>query len=524
MQVIALQITIAQTKNDSLALIFQDEKRVDSLRFKALDNYYEINNQTQPDLALDALEYHYNLAKQKNATRQLFFAAKRKGNIYRLKSDYDKATEAYEDAERLSIQLNDGLLQAGIIGNIGNIYVYRQDYKRATQSFSKALEVFRKENDTDRESHMLTSLGSVYLIINNYDLALDYYQKAMDILNKRGFEDRSTAIIYINIGWTNFEKGRYSVAENDYLKGLKIFQQKNENFFIANCYETLAKIYLKLNQLEKSEIYAAKNLALNKELGVRNGILDAEIIIAQLTFETDIVDATKKAEAILANLPVDANNRVKRTIYQLLYKCYKAQNKLGLSLKMHEKFTVYNDSLQLEKNNFAVAREAVKNEFEDKLYQTQLENEKEQAKIELKQLKRTFSIIAVAVLLIILTILYFRNKSKNNRKKRDALLKEIKNLKNKTSTNIIVDSEVYELIREKIETSINRTLNETDWSVLNILLQQPEITNKEIAEKAFMSVDGIGSSLRRMYQYFDIENVKYKKIALITDAIKRSNS
>jgi hypothetical protein len=37
-----------------------------------------------------------------------------------------------------------------------------------------------------------------------------------------------------------------------------------------------------------------------------------------------------------------------------------------------------------------------------------------------------------------------------------------------------------------------------------------------------MSVDGIGSSLRRMYDYFDIKESKYKKISLILDAIKKS--
>ena len=77
--------------------------------------------------------------------------------------------------------------------------------------------------------------------------------------------------------------------------------------------------------------------------------------------------------------------------------------------------------------------------------------------------------------------------------------------------------------REKIELAINKKLNDTDWNVLNILLKEPDISNKELAEKAFMSVDGIGSSLRRMYLYFDIKESKYKKIALITAAIKASS-
>ena len=79
-------------------------------------------------------------------------------------------------------------------------------------------------------------------------------------------------------------------------------------------------------------------------------------------------------------------------------------------------------------------------------------------------------------------------------------------------------------MREKIEHSISRKLNETDWKVLTILLEDPALSNKEIADKAYMSVDGIGSSLRRMYEYFEIKESKYKKISLLLEAIKSSNN
>jgi len=120
-------------------------------------------------------------------------------------------------------------------------------------------------------------------------------------------------------------------------------------------------------------------------------------------------------------------------------------------------------------------------------------------------------------------LFYFNRNIKKNRKKRDELLQEIEKLKSNEDNNLVVNSNEFQLLREKIEKFIDKTLNETDWNVLNILLKEPDITNKEIAEKAFMSVDGIGSSLRRMYVYFDIKESKYKKIALITKAIKASN-
>ena len=521
---IIINTSYAQVSGDSLRLIWENENQLDSIRFNALEEYYEINNQIKPDSTLTSLNYHFELANEKNATLQLYRATKRKGNIHRLKGNYDIAMEAYTEAESLAKRLNDAILQAKIMGNMGNVFIYRQDYKQATEHFSKALKLYQDLNNSDGESHMLTSLGSVFLILNNYDLALEYYEKSLSTLNKRGFEDRSTAIIFINMGWTNFEKELYQDAKTYYEKGLKILQVKNENFFIADCYSVLARIHLKLNQLEKANDYANKNLALNKELDIKSGIINAEITIAKIYFETDVDEALKRGKSILVNLPADTFKEFKRDLYELLYKCYKSQNKYDLSLKMYENYTVYNDSIQQEKNNFAVVSEAVKNDFELKVYENKLENENEKTALKVSQRKRTFAITIASTLLIFCVVFYFRSKMKKDQAKRDVLLDEIEKLKNNADKGLIVDSNKFELVREKIEHSINRNLNETDWKVLNLLLDDPVITNKEIAEKACMSVDGIGSSLRRMYEYFEIKETKYKKISLLLEAIKTSNA
>lgn len=521
---IIINTSYAQVSGDSLRLIWENENQLDSIRFNALEEYYEINNQIKPDSTLTSLNYHFELANEKNATLQLYRATKRKGNIHRLKGNYDIAMEAYTEAESLAKRLNDAILQAKIMGNMGNVFIYRQDYKQATEHFSKALKLYQELNNSDGESHMLTSLGSVFLILNNYDLALEYYEKSLSTLNKRGFEDRSTAIIFINMGWTNFEKELYQDAKTYYEKGLKILQVKNEKFFIADCYSVLARIHLKLNQLEKANDYANKNLALNKELDIKSGIINAEITIAKIYFETDVDEALKRGKSILVNLPADTFKEFKRDLYELLYKCYKSQNKYDLSLKMYENYTVYNDSIQQEKNNFAVVSEAVKNDFELKVYENKLENENEKTALKVSQRKRTFAITIASTLLIFCVVFYFRSKMKKDQAKRDVLLDEIEKLKNNADKGLIVDSNKFELVREKIEHSINRNLNETDWKVLNLLLDDPVITNKEIAEKACMSVDGIGSSLRRMYEYFEIKESKYKKISLLLEAIKTSNA
>ena len=101
------------------------------------------------------------------------------------------------------------------------------------------------------------------------------------------------------------------------------------------------------------------------------------------------------------------------------------------------------------------------------------------------------------------------------------LLEEIKFLK-ENKVNAILDSNKFKLSKQKIDSHLNRVLNETDWRVLLILLDNPMVLNKEIAEKSNMSIDGIGSSLRRMYDYFEINQTKYKKVALIHKAVNIS--
>lgn len=188
---------------------------------------------------------------------------------------------------------------------------------------------------------------------------------------------------------------------------------------------------------------------------------------------------------------------------------------------MHEKFVNYNDSLLVESDNISVIRKAIQTEYEIKLYNEKFENEQVQSQLKLNQLKRTFSILLASSIIILLIIFYARSNIISRQKEKEILLKEIKHLKSVGNSSINLSPQGFELHRGKIEESIDRKMNETDWKVLNILLDDPVISNKEIAEKAFLTID---ACLRRMYLAFDIKESKYKKISLIMKAIKLSTN
>ena len=109
-----------------------------------------------------------------------------------------------------------------------------------------------------------------------------------------------------------------------------------------------------------------------------------------------------------------------------------------------------------------------------------------------------------------------------HRSRKMELMGQIEALHRSSGQTVILETPALELDRKRLDRMLDRPLNDTDWNVLNILLQDPTITNRSLAEQAHLSIDGVGSSLRRMYGYFDIRETKYKKMALLHAAMKAS--
>ena len=191
---------------------------------------------------------------------------------------------------------------------------------------------------------------------------------------------------------------------------------------------------------------------------------------------------------------------------------------------MNEQYLLYADSVLIEENKTAIIKEVLRAEHNTKVFENQIEAKKKQAQLKLKQLRLVYSLILIAAIIILILFFYYRFRIKKNQIQQEYLLDEIARLKSVETSSISFTGNSFQLNRTSIESHIDKKINETDWKVLNILLDDPVITNKEIAKKAFMSVDGIGSSLRRMYEYFEIKESKYKKISLLLEAIKTSNA
>jgi tetratricopeptide (TPR) repeat protein len=517
--------SFADSTNTSLKAIWENQKLVDSVRFKALSQFYILNNQIQPDSTLLVLEYYHRLAKEKNNLMELYNVANDRGGIYRLKGETELAMRHYKEAEQLAKSLKNDGITAIVQGNLGNVYANQKDYKSAIQQFYSSYTIFKRLGDLKGESHMLMSLGTVYLNIQDFDVATEYYREALAIMQNVEVPERRKAVVYLNLGWINYERKKFADAILNYDKALKILEKTQDKFFLVSCYSTLAKIYIEKKDVKNATLFAGKNQTLCEELKVFDDLIDSRTIFARLDLIKGNTDAARiKGESILAELDNRSGKELKLNLYDLLYKCYQAENNPEKSLKMFQNYTRYKDSIQSELNKLAVVREGLKIQFNNILEEKRLKNEKDKAMQESVQRTKTYGLIGASFLFLAVIAYYFHRNLQAGRKKREELMEELNRLKSNDTSNRLLPSQEFQLVREKIEKSINRKLNDTDWNVLNILLKEPDISNKEIAEKAFMSVDGIGSSLRRMYLYFDIKESKYKKFSLIMEAIRASGN
>lgn len=523
--------TSSNAQSDSLRLVWENENLLDSARFNALDEYYELYVHVMPDSVLLTLDYYYDLAIRKKAVRQIYRAKLRKGNIYRNQRKPEGALSNYKLARAAAQKLNNSRLEAIVIGNLGNIHLDQNEYFEAIQSYNEAKNIFIKENDFDGEGRMLTAIGAINSSIGNYELALTHYNNALIAYSKTkdapssasiDVFDVHTAVISMNIGLIHFKKESYHNAESAFNDAIKKLNIKHHVFYIKDCYLLLGQIKLALNEVGAAAVFATKSLELNQQLNTKFGILSSKVLKAQIKYVNDKDKGVMAMESLMNQVSKSPDFEIKKLVYEFLYNAYKHQEKWEPSLNMHELLLAYSDSLEQIKNSFKVVREAVQNEYEAKLVQSQIEHEKEKLVLKVRQVKRSSFMIVffIAVILIILWFFFLRNKK--NTQQRNILLEEIKFLKNQNLT--VVSYDKFELNKEIIDSYIDRVLNETDWSILQILLDNPIVMNKEISEKAMLSVDGVGSSLRRMYDYFEIRNTKYKKIALLNKVIKISKS
>lgn len=202
----------------------------EAYRIKGIGFSYLNNISLSVSNYLNALHYYRELNDRRNEAR----IYSNIGTLYK-SGDPEKAIEFFDTALKISRELKDQELLAGLYFSMAGIYMQRSEFKRSLHFFEKSLEIFSLRNDT---THILMSLqgtGRAYFHLNNLEEAKSRLLKAIGQAERHKVYS-VLADCYLTFSYLYIQQGQFNLAKRSIEKGMeysmKFKDPKRYNYFI----------------------------------------------------------------------------------------------------------------------------------------------------------------------------------------------------------------------------------------------------------------------------------------------------
>ncbi|MDX1349094.1 MAG: tetratricopeptide repeat protein [Putridiphycobacter sp.] len=401
-------------------------------------------------------------------------------------------------------------------GWLGYLNAEKGDIPEAIAYNLKSLDIAERLGLKENYPVILNNLGNLHQDLYDHDQAIKYFNECV-ALNKELNKTKSLATNYNNLGSAYRFKGDFEKAIDYYHKSLEIRTEINDEKGLSYTYSNIGTVYQNMLELDTALYYYEKSIVIRRLLKIKKGLA----IVLQKAGDLyrkkgDLVKAKQlTAEAYQIASTYGYAYEIKEAA-KVLYHIEKSENNVKAALAYFETYASLHDSLNSIDNQKAL----IKSEYQFKYNKKALIDSLEKAKIlvENKLLEEENSLVAsknaiqklwlaISVLGIIILIgaLYFYRKNTNA--KMDALRSEIKVRLNETLA-----------LKNEIETISNS--NTPSKSDLNIVLhdklsgREQEIldllalglSNKEIGEQLFVSVNTVKTHILSLYNKLDVKN------------------
>ncbi|WP_143750467.1 tetratricopeptide repeat protein [Clostridium cadaveris] len=215
-----------------------------------------------PDIkeSFEKCDYIVNFGKEQGMSWTEVYATKKKGNIYVVNHEYDKAEVAYRKCLNLIDSIGSNKLKHEIYNNLGLIKDRCLKYYDAVMYYQEALKYCYINNDFIKKDRITYNIGLTYYNIGNYEKSMDTLQLLMD--------DKCEKTSYYYKG--NMIQGviLYKLKRtSEALKTLlNLVESRNlDNSFLIRAYNNIALCYIDKKEYKKAEEFFDKAIETAKE-------------------------------------------------------------------------------------------------------------------------------------------------------------------------------------------------------------------------------------------------------------------
>ena len=312
------------------------------------------------------------------------------GSIYSLQGEYSMAVEYFFKSLKLRQELHQKIEATLVVENIGIVYFRQGDYKLALDYFKESYESYKEQGNEASASKILVNLGATYNRLKLPAKALEANLLSLTYFEKLN-NSTGVGIANNNVGNVYIEMKDYRKAISYYEKSLAIKIKMNDKRGMAVSYRNLAEAHLGLGDLAKAKTNIDQSLKIAEEIGAKEQIKDAYLILSQMfekakNYEEALIYEKKSAQAKDSLFSSEKSEQISRM--RAIYETEKAERETEIA-KVQATF-------ELEKKDVAIALLNKDNKI--------------------KATERNFLIAIVASLLMmsLLILYFFRQKQKSN--------------------------------------------------------------------------------------------------------------
>ncbi|WP_422360338.1 tetratricopeptide repeat protein [Reichenbachiella sp.] len=420
----------------------------------------------------------------------------------------EAAAELAKQAYALAKSQNQLIAQGEALRIIGGTYYIRGDYDLALENFLEAHQIFDEEEDRPKLTRILSNLGLVYKSLEDYERSLDYYQMSLALTTPN--DSLVLSKVYNNIGVVHKRQLNFDSAEYYFTQSLSLKEGLGDTKGVANTLTNLGNVAADRNDNTGAIRLFRRSLNLEIELDYDEGIAKNVNNIANAYLKLNKVDSA----IYYALIGYEIGSKLKTKIQikessEILSVCYAAKKNFRRAFSYQQIFVQYKDSLSNEDQSRKIGR------LESKLQLAKQQSEIEQLKLA-NQLQATnlrasrnqiiwisilcFTIVLAAVAIYIFRVRAYRIDQIAQRSQMEALQKRYMELLHGPSKlDLGIDLEIF---NEQLVTP----LTEREYEILKLSLTG--MTNKEIADKIFVSLSTIKFHLGNVYHKLGVSNKK----------------
>ncbi len=428
--------------------------------------------------ALDFANKELSYATKANRQGDIAQAESDIGSIYNRKSIFDTALIHYNKALVIREKLKQDVKIAGIYTNIATVLMRQSKFEEALAINFKSLKIFEKTGDELKQAISLGNIGNLYYELEQNKPAEQFYRKSLALARKTNHLITQGNDL-VNIGGIKFEYGvqqdkivnpvELDSALSYFLEAEIILKKLNATYNLSAVYNNLGRIYFIKNDFGKALKFYENGLdariLLEDKFGIGLSYINLAETEKQLGNNSKNIEYLTKASNIFLSLKNYINLK---QAYGKLAEAYELKKDYPLSLKFHQLYANYKDSVYNEDNAKQMAEMQTKYDVEKK----DLELSKNKAELEAKE-KQAFikniiiaAVLSLIILLCIVGVLFYRKKQVEQQAKLDLEIANQKELR----TKAILDAEEKERrrIAQDLHDGVGQLLSAAKLNLSNL--------------------------------------------------------